>query len=110
MTRPNTQQQLASLEKQLDDLAGKHRAAYIGVVPVAGGQLRSLSNTATTNTTADFLLLISGIVGGFNVAQAKVRDGCIKLSPDDAARLGQARNATVALGSFLLNSMKETKR
>jgi len=94
-----------NVPKRINNLVGKRRAARIGVVPVAGGEF--LTNTATTNAETDFLALISGIINGFDVAQAKVKSGEIKLSPEDAARLGEARNATVALGSFLLNSFKE---
>jgi len=94
-----------NVPKRINNLVGKRRAARIGVVPVAGGEF--LTNTATTNAETDFLALISGIINGFDVAQAKVKSGEIKLSPEDAARLGEARNAAVALGSFALNSFRE---
>jgi len=95
------------VECELEKLAGKHRAAYIGVVPVAGGHF-TLSNAASPDAaTADFLALVAGVIGGLNIAQAKVRDGSIKLSRSDTARLAEARNSAVALGSFLLNSFRE---
>jgi len=102
MTQPN-------LRLKLDSRVAQRRAAHIGVVPVAGGHF-TLSNAASPDAATEFLALISGIINGFDVAQAKVKSGEIKLSPEDAARLAEARNATVALGSFLLNSFKETAR
>jgi len=97
----------ANLKLKLNNLVGKRRAARIGVVPAAGGQFSTLTNTASPDAATDFLALISGIINGFDVAQAKVKSGEIKLSPEDAARLGEARNAAVALGSFALNSFRE---